>query len=470
MKNLCTGVLPVLLFAVIAPAAERLKLPVDTGTLEYLTNSRSASIVAWEHPQYAPEPAAEWVQQAVRVAFEVDADGQVRDVRALGGADRFAEAAIAAVSRWKFRPEISDGKPTLASKEVRVKFSPNGPPKRRPNDELFCPYALENPEPAPPGEPENSDVIYPAALLPRRLSGEVELLMSVNEEGRVDGVKILRATHPDFLNAAVQTVAGWQLRPARIGKVPQRGQKGIVLSFYPVDEEGRTRRAEWLECNGIHLRDNPAAPTTAWFDHTPTATAMVDPVYPCNLLQAGTRGAARVDFGVDFEGRVVNVSVAEATAPEFGEAVAAAMAAWQFEPMQRENHPVGPRFSITWRFKEPAADGVEQRLLENLGTEREAVDARQLDRPLFPLFTRLPDYPAARLDAKEPGEARIEVVIDREGRVRLPHIRHASQPEFGRAAATAVSQWLFETPRKGGEPVDVRVLIPIQFKPPEPAL
>ncbi len=60
----------------------------------------------------------------------------------------------------------------------------------------------------------------------------------------------------------------------------------------------------------------------------------------------------------------------------------------------------------------------------------------------------------------------LEVIVDRDGRVRLPHIRSATRPEFGWAAATAVSQWLFETPLKDGKPVDVRVVIPVKFTVP----
>lgn len=469
MKILCAGVLPVLWLALAAPAAERFKTQSGPQDLDYFKNNRNVQLVHWEHPQYPPEPGATWVQQVVRVAFDVDAEGGVRDVRALNANDKYGEAAVAAVSRWKFQPALVDGKPALVSKEVRVVFTPKGTPKKTARDEYASPFMIENPPVTPPGEPPNTDARYPPSLLFRRLSGEVELLMSVNQEGRMDGVKILRATHPDFLSAALETVAAWEMTPAHQGKELQRGEKGVVLKFMPVDEEGRPRRDEWLERNGIGFRDEPVEGTTARFDHIPVATAMVDPVYPRDLLRAGTRGAARVDFSVDLAGRVVVMRVAEATAPEFGESLAAAIAAWQFEPLERDGRVDGAQLSITWRFKEPAPDSAEKRLLDNLGTDRAPVGAQQLDRPLFPLYRVMPVYPLALREAREAGDAQIEMIIDRDGRVRSPHVRKASHPEFGWAAATAVSQWLFETPRKGGEPVDVRVLIPIEFKPPEAA-
>jgi TonB family protein len=76
-------------------------------------------------------------------------------------------------------------------------------------------------------------------------------------------------------------------------------------------------------------------------------------------------------------------------------------------------------------------------------------------------------YPTAlKKNGRPSGQAVIEFVIDRDGRARLPRIVSASDEQFGWAAATAVSQWVFDMPRRNGQPVDVRVKIPFQFKVP----
>jgi hypothetical protein len=49
----------------------------------------------------------------------------------------------------------------------------------------------------------------------------------------------------------------------------------------------------------------------------------------------------------------------------------------------------------------------------------------------------------------------------------LPRIVSASAPEFGWAAATSVSQWLFKAPRRKGKPVDVKVAMPVSFDVPQ---
>ena len=57
---------------------------------------------------------------------------------------------------------------------------------------------------------------------------------------------------------------------------------------------------------------------------------------------------------------------------------------------------------------------------------------------------------------------------DRDGRVRLPRVKSATKKEFGWAAATAISQWVFERPMRKGAAVDVTVTIPVSFAPPKP--
>jgi TonB family protein len=60
----------------------------------------------------------------------------------------------------------------------------------------------------------------------------------------------------------------------------------------------------------------------------------------------------------------------------------------------------------------------------------------------------------------------IDIVIDRDGRVRLVRVASASLEEFGWAGATALSLWVFRPPTKGGAPMDVRVRVPVKFTPP----
>jgi TonB family protein len=463
MQKFFGGCIMALALATAASAAERLKARPDRADLDYSQHNNPGRLIAWEYPVYAAEPNADWTEERVRLAFVVDATGTVGEITVLSGPDRFRGPAVAAVKQWKFTPAIVDDRPVAAARELSLPFKPTGTPPKSIREDYFMTQVHE-PDPVAPGDPFNPEPQYPRFLESRRLSGEVELLLGINPEGRVDGVQVIRATHPDFLSAALDTVAAWECRPAHVGMLPIAGKKQAALAFYTTDETGRDNHADWMEHNGIFLRMPENTKVVDYFDEPVEALRMVDPVYPYTLAEAGIRGGARVNFTIDPRGRVIDVSVAEATAPEFGESAAAAIAAWQFKPLQRHGETVGADFSFTWKFNAPREGSAEQRLLAAAADQ--PVSARQLDRPLFPLYRSPAVFPAGRLDAGEAGAAEIEMIIDRDGRVRLPRVRGASQPEFGWAAATAVSQWLFETPLQGGRPVDVRVMLPVEFKAP----
>ena len=464
MKKLAAGWLLSLALAAVGPAAERLQIGPAANDPEYNKQFSPARVADLVYPVYPAEPGAGWKEENVRVAFVVDATGAVTEVRVISGPERFQKPAVEAVKQWKFQPAIFRGHPEAAAYEVAVPFRPTGTPARSIREDFYV-GRIQVPELDPAGDPPNAEPVYPRYLQSRRLSGSVELLLGIDRTGRVEGVQVLRASHPDFLSAALETVAAWECRPAHQGLLAVGSRKGVSLAFYTTDENGTDNHADWLEHNGIFLREPAGTKAVDYFDAPVEAVSMVDPVYPQELLLAGTRGGARVNFRIDAYGRVGEIAVAEATDPRFGAAVAAAIAAWQFRPLQRHGDTVAAEFSFTWKFEAPRDGSAEQRLLAAAPADQ-PVGARELDRPLFPLFRRGAIFPPDRLYAGEGGHAEIEFIIDRDGRVRLPRIRGASQPEFGWAAATAVSQWLFETPRRGGQPVDVRAAIPVEFEPP----
>lgn len=74
-------------------------------------------------PEYSPEARKAKYQGTVRLDVEVDASGQVANVkvvRSLGlGAD---EKAIEAVRQWRFKPGMKDGEPVTVQMEVVVNF------------------------------------------------------------------------------------------------------------------------------------------------------------------------------------------------------------------------------------------------------------------------------------------------------------------------------------------------------------
>lgn len=77
-------------------------------------------------------------------------------------------------------------------------------------------------------------------------------------------------------------------------------------------------------------------------------------------------------------------------------------------------------------------------------------------------------YPAVLRDARVAGTVMIEMVVNEDGRVREGSARvvESSHPAFGEAAVRAVERFRFRPARMGGQPVPVRVTLPINWTVP----
>lgn len=74
-------------------------------------------------PEFSEEARKAKYQGVVVLSIEVDANGNVRNVRVQRGLGLgLDEKAIDAVSRWRFRPGLFDGKPVATEATVQVTF------------------------------------------------------------------------------------------------------------------------------------------------------------------------------------------------------------------------------------------------------------------------------------------------------------------------------------------------------------
>ncbi len=69
----------------------------------------------------------------------------------------------------------------------------------------------------------------------------------------------------------------------------------------------------------------------------------------------------------------------------------------------------------------------------------------------------------SQLRKKAPGKVDVIFIVDERGRVQNATIRNSTDPVFERPALAAVKRWKFEPGRRGGEPVQFRMLAPITF-------
>ena len=417
----------------------------------------------WTPPIY-PEAALKARQSGmVNVRLIVDETGHVTTAHALDDSDTaFVEVALAAVKSWVFAPALDNGQPIACCLETLVTFSPavgqqkksanNLPPERQAFS--LAPRVAPKAKFAPPGN-------YPEVLTERKLAGVVHFAGVVTTDGHVVQPRILAASHADFVLPALACLNQWEFSPGTQGDLTLQAPVDGKMSF----DSLVGKIDEVLAANGITAPDG-SAPSV-----TPELLVVADPVCPVEALLKGEGGSATVEFSVNESGTVTDVHLREATQPEFGGALVAAVETWAFSRPVENNHVVSVALIKRAEFKAIPLDAVvdsdpQARLVLAL-RRGEVSGAKGLDEKLTPIYRVRPEYPVALKTSGGPaGHAEIEFIVDRDGRARLPRIVSASQPEFGWSAATALAQWVFKAPRRGGEPVDVKVKIPIDFAAP----
>jgi TonB family protein len=422
-----------------------------------------ALLRSWVPPE-SPPGIADKEPHVVRVRFIVDDDGKVRSARPLDGdSPPFSDLAVAAVKQWVFAPALENGKAIASCYDVSVSFSPSNGKGRKTRPS--APAADEQPELAPTTTavakttPEGD---YPEVLARRKIPGAVRFHAVVSVDGRVRRPGIVASTHADFVLPALRALEQWEFTPAMQGDLARESEVDGQVNFFTVDDDPSEKV---LKVNGISALDGEPP------EFAPDPQVVTDPVWPIDLLLKGEGGSAAVQFDVQPSGSVSEIKVKEASHPEFGQAVAAALETWYFSRPRTDPPGMAVTLLKKTEFKAVPLDASDEdnpwiRLV--LALRRGQIgSAKGLDEKITPIYRVQPQYPQSLVANGSPkGHADIEFVIDREGRARLPRIVSATADEFGWSAATAVAQWVFKAPRRGGQPVDVKVRIPFEFAAP----
>jgi TonB family protein len=426
-------------------------------------------LVSWAPLAYPKEAASQQLAGDVQVRFVVDESGAVAKARAVCSSDtRFENAAVQSVLQWRFKPALESSRPIAFCLDAVVHFR-LADLKRQARSTSLSPDFCEPLVPAPHRDAvkeAGDDPVYPDSLLPRHLTGETRAELTIGCDGRVQQVKILATSHSDFVRPALKAVEGWTFQPAAQGDLTVPGLVGASLEFTYVDPG--VEPVGFLPANDITIAKTEDGKA---LDHPPSVLIMVDPVYPYDLAVAGTEGEATADFTIGADGLVRSITGVNATQPEFGRALAAALEGWEFKPAIKGGAKVPVLASKRHRFRLRGKDANSQlltRLTEQI-RRRDSDDllARGFDGRPVPRFQAAPTYPEELSKAGVAGKAEIQFILDRDGRCRLARIVSASDERFGWAAATAVERWVFDPPKRKSQPVDVRFSIPFEFKPPE---
>ena len=80
------------------------------------------SVVYKTQPVYPQEAKDQKVQGEVTVAVLVGKDGSVESTSVIDGPELLQQAAIDAVSQWRFRPGMKDGEPVQVKATISLNF------------------------------------------------------------------------------------------------------------------------------------------------------------------------------------------------------------------------------------------------------------------------------------------------------------------------------------------------------------
>lgn len=91
-----------------------------------------------------------------------------------------------------------------------------------------------------------------------------------------------------------------------------------------------------------------------------------------------------------------------------------------------------------------------------------SADMKELDSPPKPVKQSAPDVPAKLRGVQ--ASVQVGFLIDEAGKVTAPRIIKSSNDEVNDVAMKCVETWQFEPGKRGGQPVQVRVIVPLRFK------
>ena len=236
----------------------------------------------------------------------------------------------------------------------------------------------------------------------------------------------------------------------------------VPITFSIVDEDGEVEGPFAIKKKG----DLSKLPEAFRYDTPPVPRNYLPSTYPYELLREGKKGRAVVAYMVDEKGVVVQTTLREASSPEFGAALVAAVEAFSFKPALKNGLPCKAILAHEEAFEGNGlaqfvgAEGRE--LLRREQKKPQSIrGAGDLDEGLKPFYRSAPRFP---LNAKSTtGQAEVEFIVDETGRVRLPRIVSATEEVFGYAAVHAVAAWSFKPPKVGGKSAAVRVRAPFNF-------
>jgi TonB family protein len=195
-------------FICITAFSQQTQPPLPEGVYRIGNGVTPPQVVSKVDPQLSEEARLANLNGTVSISLVVGEDGGPRNVRALTSAGLgLDEAAIAAVSKWRFKPGSKDGMPVPVSVDVEVNF------RLLTDRGAWVPTRVAFDSPEGTARPVLTSAPYPPMYSATGETGSVALSFDIAPNGAATNLHIIKSSGPAAESQVIRIVRGWQFRP-----------------------------------------------------------------------------------------------------------------------------------------------------------------------------------------------------------------------------------------------------------------
>ncbi len=177
------------------------------------------------------------------------------------------------------------------------------------------------------------DPVYPDEAKKAGVEGVVILEATIDTEGNVAKVKVLKGEHESLNKAAAEALKQWKYNPATLKGKPMPVNVTVTMKFKLDGKETEARKP--AEGSG-----HPG----------PTVIKKVHPTYPEEARKEGIEGTVILEATIDTEGNVSSVKVLKGGIDSLNTAAIEAVKQWKYEPVIVEGKAMPATFTVTIKF------------------------------------------------------------------------------------------------------------------------
>lgn len=199
--------------------------------------------------------------------------------------------------------------------------------------------------------------VYPLrAKMDGVFSGDLKLLINIDEKGKIVDYLPISASHSYFLKPVEGVIQQWVFLPAMRDGKPVSSLKTIHVNFTP-DESVDVRMGPSTTVAFINEARGSGGERVNYIanlrdlDHLPVPLEVSRPITPAEIPLAEREGRMVFEFYIDQAGNVrLPVLIESEGHMLFAESVARTLSTWRFEPPTVNGHPVAVRVRQEFKF------------------------------------------------------------------------------------------------------------------------